>query len=99
MTEPPGPERAIVRIPKAALRPLAAALEVRTAASFTADDGIVWMYALGTRDEPHVEFALMPGGEEVWLRMSTDRSYVAVWTMAEWDAFVAELPGLTEPEN
>ncbi|GKQ41776.1 hypothetical protein [Streptomyces sp. A012304] len=41
--------------------------------------------------------ALTPGGEEVWLRMSTDRSSVAVWTIEQWWAFAAELPGATPP--
>nr|BFD88358.1 hypothetical protein StreXyl84_77590 [Streptomyces sp. Xyl84] len=34
---------------------------------------------------------------EVWLRMSTDRSSVAVWTIEQWWAFSGELPGATPP--
>ncbi|MYR41276.1 hypothetical protein [Streptomyces sp. SID5910] len=92
------PERSEVRIPKTALDALAAALSVRTAAMRTWPDGIEWMYAMGTWDEPHVEMALMPGGEEVWLRMSTDRSSVAVWTIEQWLEFSGQLPGATPPE-
>ncbi|MET8768252.1 hypothetical protein [Streptomyces sp. NPDC004658] len=74
-------EPAEVRIPKDALDAFAAALSVRTAAVRTWADGIEWMYAMGTWEQPPLEVALMPGGEEVWLRMSTDRSSVAVWTI------------------
>ncbi|MGZ2361721.1 hypothetical protein LRE75_34445 [Streptomyces sp. 372A] len=91
------PKQSEVRIPKAAIDALAAALSVRTAAMRTWPDGIEWMYPLGTWDEPHVEMALMPGGEEVWLRMSTDRSSVAVWTIEQWLEFAGELPGATPP--
>ncbi|MFH9016700.1 hypothetical protein ACH4C6_36220 [Streptomyces sp. NPDC017943] len=34
----------------------------------------------------------MPGGEEVWLRMCTDCSSVAVWTIEQWWEFASELP-------
>ncbi|MGW3498947.1 hypothetical protein [Streptomyces sp. NPDC001020] len=77
-------EPAEVRIPKTALDAFAAALSVRTVAMRTWPDGIEWMYPVGTWDEAHLEVALMPGGEEVWLRMSTDRSSVAVWTIEQW---------------
>lgn len=87
-----------VRIPKAALDAFAAALSVRTAAIRTWPDGIGWMYALGTWDEPHVEVALLPGGEEVWLRMSTDRSKLVVWTIQQWWDFAGELPGAAPPQ-
>ncbi|MER5883675.1 hypothetical protein ABT160_07585 [Streptomyces sp. NPDC001941] len=88
-----------VRIPKAALDAFAAALSVRTAAMRTWSDGIQWMYAMGTWDEPHLEIALMPGGEEVWLRMSTDRSVMAVWTIEQWHGFVEQLPDATPPQG
>ncbi|MGC5359574.1 hypothetical protein ACPXCS_37185 [Streptomyces sp. DT190] len=91
-------EPAEVRIPKAALDAFAAALSVRTVAMRTWPDGIEWMYPVGTWDEAHLEVALMPGGEEVWLRMSTDRSSVAVWTIEQWWAFSGELPGATPPQ-
>ncbi|MFI1829739.1 hypothetical protein ACH41E_25350 [Streptomyces sp. NPDC020412] len=87
-----------VRIPRAALDAMAAALSVRTVAMRTWPDGIEWMYPLGTWDEPHLEVALMPGGEEVWLRMSTDRSRVVVWTIEQWWDFTRQLPGATSPE-
>jgi hypothetical protein len=40
----------------------------------------------------------MPGGEEVWLRMSTDRSSFAVWTIQQWWDFAGQLPGARPPE-
>lgn len=51
------------------------------------------MYPVDTWDEEHLEVALMPGGEKTWLRMSTDRSSVVVWTIEQWWAFSGELPG------
>ncbi|MFK0231061.1 hypothetical protein ACIQUL_35450 [Streptomyces sp. NPDC090303] len=92
-------EPAEVRIPKAALDAFAAALSVRTVAMRTWPDGIEWMYPVGTWDEAHLEVALMPGGEEVWLRISTDRSSVAVWTIEQWWDFAGELPGATPPQG
>jgi hypothetical protein len=91
-------EPAEVRIPRAALDAMAAALSVRTVAMRAWPDGIEWMYPLGTWDEPHLEVALMPGGEEVWLRMSTDRSSFAVWTIEQWLEFAGQLPGVTHPD-
>lgn len=91
------PERSEVRIPKAALDALAVTLSVRTAAMRAWPDGGEWMYPLGTWDEPHVEAALMPSGEEVWRRMSTDRSSVAVWTIEQRLDFTGSLPGATPP--
>ncbi|GAA2564658.1 MULTISPECIES: hypothetical protein [Streptomyces] len=44
-----------VRIPRAVLEAMAAALSVRTVAMRTWPDGIEWMYPLGTWDEPHLE--------------------------------------------
>lgn len=61
-------------------------------------DGIESMYAMGTWDEPHVEVALIPGGEEVGLRMSTDRSSVAIWAIQQWWDFAGQLPGATPPQ-
>ncbi|MFD8732021.1 hypothetical protein [Streptomyces sp. NPDC059611] len=91
-------ELAEVRIPKAALDAFAAALSVRTVAMRTwPNDGLEWMYPVGTWEEAHLEVALLPGGEEVWLRMSTDRSSVAVWTIEQWWEFAGELPGATPP--
>ncbi|MFF0171230.1 hypothetical protein [Streptomyces prasinus] len=90
-------EPAEVRIPGAALEAMAAALNVRTAAMRTWPDGIEWMYPLGTWEQPHLEVALMPGGDEVWLRVSTDRSSVAVWTIQQWWGFTGQLPGTTPP--
>ncbi|MFG2629931.1 hypothetical protein [Streptomyces sp. NPDC048473] len=58
-------EPAEVRIPKTALDAFAAALSVRTVAMRTWPDGIEWMYPLGTWEEPHLEVALMPGGDEL----------------------------------
>jgi hypothetical protein len=91
-------EPAEVRIPETALDAFAVALSVRTVAMGTWPDGIEWMYPVGTWDEAHLEVALMPGGEEVWLRMSTDRSSVAVWTIEQWWAFSGELPGAMPPQ-
>ncbi|MFE9334830.1 hypothetical protein [Streptomyces sp. NPDC006925] len=90
-------EPAEVRVPKTALDAFAAALSVRTVAMRTWPDGIEWMYPVGTWEDEHLEVALMPGGEEVWLRMSTGRSSVAVWTIEQWWAFSGELPGATPP--
>ncbi|MFG3042824.1 hypothetical protein ACGFYZ_38585 [Streptomyces sp. NPDC048330] len=92
-------EPAEVRIPKTALDAFAAALSVRTVAMRTWPDGIEWMYPVGTWEEAHLEVALMPSGEEVWLRMSTDRSSVAVWTIEQWWEFAGELPGATPPQD
>ncbi|MEU9197891.1 hypothetical protein [Streptomyces hundungensis] len=90
-------EPAEVRIPKTALDAFAAALSVRTVAMRKWTDGIEWMYPVGTWDEAHLEVALMPGGEEVWLRMSTDRSSIAVWTIQQWWEFAGDLPGVAPP--
>ncbi|MFB6945626.1 hypothetical protein ACFWGL_36340 [Streptomyces sp. NPDC060286] len=87
-----------VRIPQAALDAFAAALSVRTVAMRAWPDGIEWMYPVGTWEQPHLEVALMPGGDEVWLRMSTDRSSVAVWTIQQWWAFAGQLPGAAPPQ-
>ena len=57
--------RLVYRVPRAALDAMAAALSVRTVAMRAWPDGIEWMYPLGAWDEPHLEVALMPGGEEV----------------------------------
>ncbi|WP_409239438.1 hypothetical protein [Streptomyces sp. PA5.6] len=81
-----------VRIPGAALDAYAVALSVRTVAMRAWPDGIEWMYPVGTWEQPHLEVALMPGGDEVWLRMSTDRSSVVVWTIQQWWDFAGQLP-------
>ncbi|MFF3019703.1 hypothetical protein [Streptomyces sp. NPDC057939] len=87
-----------VRIPKTALDAFAVAMSVRTVAMRKwPNDGLEWMYPVGTWEDEHLEVALLPGGEEVWLRMSTDRSSVAVWTIEQWWAFSGELPGATPP--
>lgn len=91
-------EPAQVRIPEAALDAFAAALNVRTVAMRAWPDGIEWMYAVGTWGEAPLEVALMPGGEEVWLRMSTDRSSVAVWPIEQWWDFSGALPGAAPPQ-
>lgn len=95
MTEMPEPERAELRIPKAALEALAAAVEVRTVATVKDAGGLDWYYPLGTRDEDHVEFALMPGGEEVFLCMSSHREQTLVVTIEQWYELVGHitLPG------
>lgn len=41
------------------------------------------MYPGAHWDEARLVVALMPGGEEMWLRMSTDCSRVAVWTIEQ----------------
>lgn len=84
-------ELGAVQIPHAALDALAAALSARTVAMRTWPDGLEWMYPVGTWDTPHLEVALMPGGAEVWLRMSSDRSSVAVWPIERWWDFSGEL--------
>ncbi|MFI2380475.1 hypothetical protein ACH5AO_36385 [Streptomyces sp. NPDC018964] len=38
------------------------------------------------------------GGEEVWSRMPTDRSSIAVWTIEQWWAFSGELSSATPPQ-
>jgi hypothetical protein len=58
-------ERAEVRRPQVALDAFAAALSVRTVAIRAWPDGIEWRYPVGTWDGPHLEVALMPGGEKV----------------------------------
>jgi hypothetical protein len=95
VTEMPEPEKAELRIPKAALEALAAAVEVRTVATVKDAGGLDWYYPLGTRDEDHVEFALMPGGEEVFLRMSSHREQTLVVTIEQWHELVGHitLPG------
>ncbi|MFK0017501.1 hypothetical protein [Streptomyces sp. NPDC091027] len=90
-------EPAEVRIPKAALNAFAVALSVHTVAMRIWPDGTEWMYPVGTWEDEHLEVALLPGGEEVWLRMSTERPSVAVWTIEQWWAFAGELPGATPP--
>ncbi|MER5293525.1 hypothetical protein ABT382_15795 [Streptomyces pharetrae] len=72
-----------VRIPQACLDAFAAALGVRTVAMQIWPDGIEWIYPVGTWEQPHLEVALMPSVEEVWRRMSTDRSSVDVWTIQQ----------------
>lgn len=67
-----------VRVPRAALEAMAAALSVRTVAMGTWPDGIEWMYPLGTWDEPHLEGFAGPG-----LRGRAPRSETGwrVWRM------------------
>ncbi|MFH8477206.1 hypothetical protein [Streptomyces sp. NPDC018000] len=72
---------------------------VRTVAMRAWPDGIEWMCSVGTWEQPHLEVGLMPGGDEVWLRMSTDRSSVAVWTIQQWWDFAGQLPGATPPQD
>ncbi|WP_055524646.1 hypothetical protein [Streptomyces graminilatus] len=98
MTEVPEPERITVRIPKAALEAFAAAVQVGVAATVKDDNGLDWYYPLGKRDEDHVEFALVPGGEEVLLRMSSDRARTIVWSIEQWNDLVGRisLPGRLE---
>jgi hypothetical protein len=93
-----GGEPAELGIAFAALEAPAAAISVRTVAMRTWPDGIEWMDPMGTGEEPRVEVALMPGGDEVWLRTSTDRSNFAVWTIQQWLSFIDQLPGATPPE-
>ncbi|MFE1476490.1 hypothetical protein ACFW6N_21890 [Streptomyces cyaneofuscatus] len=88
-----------VRIPRTALHALAAAISVQTVASRTWSDGIDWFYPLGTWKEPHLKVALMPGGDEVWMRMSTDRASTVVWTIEQWLDFAGRLPGATPPSS
>ncbi|MFJ3099559.1 hypothetical protein [Streptomyces hydrogenans] len=92
-------EPAEVRIPRTALDAFGAALSVQTVAMRAWPDGIEWMYPVGTWEEAHLEVALMPGGEEVWLRMSTDRSNTIVWTIEQWRDFAGRLPGATPPQD
>ncbi|MFZ3470367.1 hypothetical protein ACODT3_24675 [Streptomyces sp. 4.24] len=96
MTDIPEPEKAELRIPKAALAALAAAVEVRTVATWKDAGGLDWYYPLGTRNEEHVEFALMPGGEEVFLRMSSQRDQTLVVTIGQWYELVDHItpPGM-----
>lgn len=91
-------EPAEVRIPRAALDAFAAAMSVQTVAMRTWPDGIEWMYPVRSWEQPHLEVALMPGGEEVWLRMSTDRSSFAVWTIQQWWNFAGQLPDAPTPQ-
>lgn len=91
MTEIPEPEKAELRIPKAALEALAAAVPVRTVATVKDAGGLDWYYPVGTRDEDHVEFALMPGGEEVFLRMSSHREQTLVVTIEQWYELVGHI--------
>ncbi|WP_424217799.1 hypothetical protein ACN20G_37205 (plasmid) [Streptomyces sp. BI20] len=94
---PAGMRRVEIRIPQAAARAMAAAIDTQTVAARTWPDGIQWMYPLGTWDEPHVEVALMPGGEEIWVRMSDQRAAFAVWTLNQWDEFADALRTLPRP--
>jgi len=87
------PRKAELRIPKAALDALAAAAHVHTVATVKDDGGLDWYYPVGTRDEDHVEFALLPGGEEVFLRMSSRREETLVVTIEQWH----ELAGRIAP--
>lgn len=89
--EIPGPEKAELRIPKAALEALAAAVEVRTVATVKDTDGLDWYYPVGTREEDHVEFALLPGGEEISLRMSSHREQTLVITIEQWYELVGHI--------
>ncbi|WP_030230302.1 hypothetical protein [Streptomyces sp. NRRL S-350] len=91
MTEIPEPRKAELRIPKAALDALAAAVQVRTVATVKDDGGLDWYYPVGTRDQDHVEFALMPGGEEVFLRMSSRREETLVVTIEQWYELVGHI--------
>ncbi|WP_411081411.1 hypothetical protein [Streptomyces sp. cmx-18-6] len=91
----PEREKAELRIPKPALDALAAALEVRTVATVKDAGGLDWYYPMGTREVDHVEFALLPGGEEVLLRMSSDRGRTLVVTIEQWHHLVGHI---TRPE-
>ena len=91
MTDEPEPEIAIVRFPKAAVQALAAAVHVGVAATVKDDDGLDWYYPVGTWDEDHAEFALLPGGEEVFLRMSSDRANTLMWPIERWHELIGRI--------
>jgi len=88
VTEIPEPRKAELRIPKAALD---TAVHVRTVATVKDDSGLDWYCPVGTRDEDHVEFALLPGGEEVFLRMSSRREETLVVTIEQWHELVGRI--------
>ncbi|KUN02099.1 hypothetical protein AQI95_28900 [Streptomyces yokosukanensis] len=91
MTEIPEPEIATVRIPKAALDAFAAAVDARVVATAKDDGGLDWFYAWGTREVERLEVALLPGGDEVMLRMSSDRATTIVCPIAQWYELVGRM--------
>ncbi|MEU8138200.1 hypothetical protein [Streptodolium elevatio] len=89
MTDRPEPTRGELAIPKAAQDALAAALEVRTVGTTKDLGGLDWYFPLGVRDEDRIEFAPLPGGEELYLRMADHRDQVLIITMDQWHQMVA----------
>lgn len=84
MTDIPEPERAIVRIPKAARDAFAAAIDVRVVATAEDAGGLDWYYPAGSHNVDRLEVALLPGGEEIMLRMSNDRATTVVCPIEQW---------------
>ncbi|MFG2210513.1 hypothetical protein [Streptomyces sp. NPDC048638] len=99
MTDIPEPERAVVLIPKAARDAFAAAIDVRVVATVKDAGGLNWYYAAGTHDADRLEFALMPGGEEIMLRMSNDRSTTVVCPIEQWHDLVGKMIPPDAPRN
>ena len=100
MTDLPEPEMATVRIPKAAQEAFAAAVAAEVVATFKDDSGLDWYYAWGTREVDHLEVALLPGGDEVMLRMSSSRAATIVCPIERWYELVGRMipPGQGPPE-
>ncbi|MDX3381847.1 hypothetical protein PV682_10330 [Streptomyces niveiscabiei] len=84
MTDGPEREMATVRIPKDAIEPFVAALQVGMAAMVEDAGGIEWYYPMGQWDQEHVEFALVPDADAVMVRMSSDRAHTIVLPMDKW---------------
>ncbi|QNP75047.1 hypothetical protein IAG44_40305 [Streptomyces roseirectus] len=91
MTEHREPELATVRIPKEALEPFVAALQVGMAAMVEDSGGIEWYYPMGQWNEEHVEFALVPGKDEVMVRLSSDRRHIIVLPMSTWHDLLGQV--------
>lgn len=92
MTDFPEPETAVLRIPKPAPEAFAAAVDAQVVATFTDDSGLAWYYPMGTRETDYLEVALLPGGEEVMLRMSSDRTATIVCPIERWHELVGRMP-------
>lgn len=89
VTDRPEPTRGELAIPKAAQDALAAALTVRTVGTTKDFGGLDWYFPLGVPDENRIEFAPLPGGDEMYLRMADRRDQVLIITMEQWHQMVA----------
>ena len=91
VTDLPEPEMATLRIPMVAQEAFAAAVDAQVVATFKDPGGLDWYYPWGAREVDHLEVALLPGGDEVMLRMSSERAATIVCPIERWYELVGRM--------